>query len=559
VIWPLAAQTLSVAAGGVILFWIAQSRLPHWPWLSVGFALSYYLHPAVHSTLLWQYHELVLASGLYIGLIWSYVKGRKKLFLAMVLLLLACREDMPFTVAAFGVFAATEKRWTYAAVSIGLAIVWWIMAVKLAMPYFNEQGYFRHQHGTLGPLFANIANPHFYVERLLDHQSLQYLWRVFFPVGFIALLSPKHLLPALPALVANLLIGGYNTDIGYHYSVNIMPFVYWGVIEATRRWVAGGPVRFASWDVGIAAAMTTMTLLAYSQYSSLNLRLLPTQIRDWHANAPKRAFLQKLDMTIGEKGVAASDFLVPHLSHRENIYLFPNPWKIHYWGIAGEHPHHPNKVDYLVLDSSSLAEQIELVDYLTTAGLFRVTLEQDPIVVLERVMPEPKSRKKAVANFEEYFAADAVEFTELALSPSIATGESEFRRVDVDLTARQQSAGADWTVIGLPASTKLLDIKLGEPNGSEFRTRYVRAVVTANKPSQARLYLGSDDGVTVWLNGALVHEHIAPRPARLGDDRLPISLSTGKNVFLFRVNNINGNWQLLAKVRINQFQKTIAE
>ncbi len=52
VVWPLAVQAISVAVGGIILFCIAESRLPHWPWLSVGFALSYYLHPVVHSTLL---------------------------------------------------------------------------------------------------------------------------------------------------------------------------------------------------------------------------------------------------------------------------------------------------------------------------------------------------------------------------------------------------------------------------------------------------------------------------------------------------------------------------
>jgi uncharacterized membrane protein len=70
VAWPIAIQSLSVALGGVILYYVALARLPGLPWLALGFALSYFLHPAVHNTLLWQYHDLVLASGPYMGLIW---------------------------------------------------------------------------------------------------------------------------------------------------------------------------------------------------------------------------------------------------------------------------------------------------------------------------------------------------------------------------------------------------------------------------------------------------------------------------------------------------------
>lgn len=550
--WPLAAQALSVAMGGVILFMIARLRLRVSPWLGIALVLSYYIHPVVHSTLLWQYHEIVLASGLYMGLIWSYIKQRQALFVVMILLLLACREDMPVTIAAFGLLALIEKRWVYAGWAIGLAIVWGFFALKVGMPYFNGQGYFRHENGTLAPLLANITNPYFYQEHLLNPKSLQYAWQVVFPVGFIAIFSPRHLLPALPTLLVNMLIGAYNVQIGYHYSVSIMPFLYWGAIEAMRSSPLLARLQTKKLKPWLAAALVILTLFAYSQYSSLNLKDLPGKFNAWQANGPKRAFIEGLNEKIADKGVAASDFLLPHLSHRKNIYLFPNPWKIHYWGAQGENPHHPNQVDFMVLNTEAVTTQNNLIRYLTDTGIFRKIQEENDTLVFERVKQESSDRTQAIADFDQYLANNRLKFAEIAVSPSFSTKEAEFKRLDVAVESIQKAVPGGWVIAGIPRTTSLLDINFGEiPGGRDFHTRYVRAVVTVKSETNAdaQLSLGSDDGVTVWLNGKQVHENIVSRAAHLGDDKLDVQLNAGRNVFLFRVNNTGGAWRLLAELK----------
>ncbi|TSA19232.1 MAG: DUF2079 domain-containing protein [Betaproteobacteria bacterium] len=552
VAWPIAVQTFSVALGGVILFYLVLARLSGLPWLALGFALSYFLHPAVHNTLLWQYHEIVLASGLYLGLIWCYVKDRWWPFVFIIFLLLACREDMPFTLAAFGCLALTEKRWRYGIVSICLAVLWWLMVVKWLMPLFNGQGYFRHVQGTLGMLFANWHNPRFYLERLSDPRSMMYLWQVFFPFGFLAMLSPRFLLPALPTLAANVLIGGYNTQIGYHYSVSVMPFLFWGALESIRA-----HRQLFDLDKGRAAivrvgALTLACVSAsgwfYFQYSVLYLGRFPDQWNALSANASKRHLLASIDRNFPNLGISASDFLLPHLSHRELIYLFPNPWQIRYWGIAGEKPHHPNAVDLIVLNRDLYSESPELIDYLVDSGIFHRDRDESGIMVLRRLRPEAEDRNQAIIAFQKYMAMSALPFVDVALSPIFATTESQFRRIDVPQVLLQDHAPPDWQPL-TPTRPTFLNIDLTEGKASGYETRYVRAVLTVDEPMRAVLAIGSDDGVTVWLNGRNIHENIVLRPAHPGDDRVQIDLATGKNVLVFRVNNAGGAWRLIAKVQ----------
>src|SRR5262249_15011367 len=67
---------------------------------------------------------------------------------------------------------------------------------------------------------------------------------------------------------------------------------------------------------------------------------------------------------------------------------------------------------------------------------------------------------------------------------------------------------------------------------------YALAYVHAPRAQRARLLVGSDDGVKIWLNGALVHSHIVARGAAPDQDRSDVELRPGWNVVLARVFNI---------------------
>lgn len=552
--WAFILQTISVAAGGILLFAIARDLFPKRSWLALAVAGSYYLHPAVHNTLLWQYHELVLASGLYMALIWSYLRDRLRVFVPVLVLLLACREDMPFTLAAFGALALIEKRWRYAAWAILLSLAWWLIATRIAMPYFNGVGYFRHTDGVLSTLFANLANPAFYLRRLLDPQSLLYLFQILLPAGLLGVFAPRYLLPALPTLAANILIGRYNIHIDYHYSVSIMPFLFWASLmsmkkmESMPRQWHFTPRQLQSAAAGLLLAASFGLSL---QYSVMKLRDFPAKYQAWQAASPKRAMLKNLHREFGNGGVAASDFLLPHLSHRESIYLFPNPWKAHYWGIAEKNPHHPNQVQHIVISPGAMRQHERLVDYLIGKEIFEKTADEHGVIVLKRIRPEVEDRDEAVNAYLNYSPLVPPAFSNIMVSRPFPTQKNEFGRLHIDLAAPSDAfPSADLHIPQhRPGEIMSLPLAVGMLGKSDFMTRYVRAELFVDKPTLAHLDLGSDDGITVWVNQEKVHENIVMRPANLEDDRVAFELKKGKNVIVFRVNNATGGWKLMARIR----------
>ena len=60
--------------------------------------------------------------------------------------------------------------------------------------------------------------------------------------------------------------------------------------------------------------------------------------------------------------------------------------------------------------------------------------------------------------------------------------------------------------------------------------------------TSALLGIGSDDAVKVWLNGELVHENWATRPAREDDDLVPVKFRAGPNHLLLKIQNGRESW-----------------
>lgn len=78
---------------------------------------------------------------------------------------------------------------------------------------------------------------------------------------------------------------------------------------------------------------------------------------------------------------------------------------------------------------------------------------------------------------------------------------------------------------------------------------YLRTRVWSPKDQDAKLELGSDDGVKVWLNGKVVHENNATRPLTPGDDKVNVKLAKGWNDLMLKVTNGGGQWEACARLR----------
>jgi len=71
---------------------------------------------------------------------------------------------------------------------------------------------------------------------------------------------------------------------------------------------------------------------------------------------------------------------------------------------------------------------------------------------------------------------------------------------------------------------------------------YVRTTLLAPSAQPVRLDLGSDDGIRVWLNGKLIHDHWVTRGVRPGEDKVKAKLDKGRNVLLMKITQGGGDW-----------------
>ncbi|MGO8930480.1 MAG: HEAT repeat domain-containing protein [Limisphaerales bacterium] len=85
--------------------------------------------------------------------------------------------------------------------------------------------------------------------------------------------------------------------------------------------------------------------------------------------------------------------------------------------------------------------------------------------------------------------------------------------------------------------------------GGEQRVAYARTWVHSDQQQPARLELGTDDGVKVWLNGKVVHANNTFRALQPGSDKVDVTLNAGWNPLLLKVTQLNQGWGFCARFR----------
>lgn len=77
---------------------------------------------------------------------------------------------------------------------------------------------------------------------------------------------------------------------------------------------------------------------------------------------------------------------------------------------------------------------------------------------------------------------------------------------------------------------------------TEGAIAYLHRVLTAERPMKVALYLGSDDGIAVFLNGERIHAKDVPRGPAPDQDVVRAKLRAGDNDLLLKIVNRTGGW-----------------
>jgi len=358
-IWPdvralLIVQTLGIAFGGLVLYWLlAQEHRS----LALVLLLGYYMNPALHSINLTDFHELALVIPFLSMSLYFLVRRRYRPLFFSLLLALLCREDIFIPVVAIGIyllFRPGSRRWGLLILLLGLFWIGLVVKVQenlwgTSLVRFAQR--YPHFGGSPSEALRTILNdPTLLFRELLHVEKAQATLRILSPTAFLPLLAPDIFLLAAPIFLYLQLSSApdFYLLMGWHVS-HILPILYFaiavGLVRLPRRW--------RSW----AAALLVVASL--SGYWALSPGPLSRQfdgtrfaITD-RARASQRLFRQ----ISPEASVSAQSNLVPHLSHREAIYLFPHPQTA--------------RAEYIILDTQGEKYPLDADEY---EGFFNALL-----------------------------------------------------------------------------------------------------------------------------------------------------------------------------------------
>jgi len=78
---------------------------------------------------------------------------------------------------------------------------------------------------------------------------------------------------------------------------------------------------------------------------------------------------------------------------------------------------------------------------------------------------------------------------------------------------------------------------------------YVMTIIESEIEQEARIEMGSDDGLKAWLNGSVVHANNAMRGLTVGSDRGTVRLKPGANTLLLKITQGGGDWKVCCRIR----------
>jgi uncharacterized membrane protein len=238
-------QTLVLAAGAPAVYLISRRYLPSWPLLAWAFTLAYLTCPALLGMNIFDFHPDSLATPLFLYAILAVANRRYVWFLVLCFFACACKEDMPLAVALYGLLLI----WKYKLPRLGLTlffggVIWAYIAFKVVIPHFYtgvQANNFWYRYEIYGSTPASaiinlLFHPWLLFTQILTLERIYYLFSLLRSTGFLALLAPEWLLPALPKLVSNFISTNEPNYSGvYHYNAAIIPFVLLAAIHGTRR------------------------------------------------------------------------------------------------------------------------------------------------------------------------------------------------------------------------------------------------------------------------------------------------------------------------------------
>ena len=327
----LVLQSMVLALGALPAFWLARRVLDN-VFAAAVCGFTYLLAPALEIANLADFHAVAFSSTLLLfAFYYAYQRNNVGFFIAAVLAM-ATKEHVPFTIFLMGLYIVfVQRRLIVGYAASGIALAWAAIAFGVVLPHFNPEGVspYLSRYDQLGrdplDMLTNVlSDPGAAIGLVLEPAKLDYVQSVFSPTLYLALLSPATVVMALPDLAINLLSNFPEMFAGRaHYGAVLVPVVtistILGLANARRLLERVHPLS-AQWGVGVLAVLVLgSSLMSFWQQVFLPLTdHLPETTKRMDAAHELKALIPP------DAAVAASTTLNPHVSQRQQVFLFPD-------------------------------------------------------------------------------------------------------------------------------------------------------------------------------------------------------------------------------------------
>ncbi|HEY0753427.1 MAG TPA: DUF2079 domain-containing protein [Ktedonobacteraceae bacterium] len=433
-LWPgpkmlMVLQTLVVASGAFPAFWLARLRLRS-ELAGAAIAALYLLYPELQQAEAGYFHAVVLTSALLMFTLYFLYTRRTIWLFVFAILSMACKEEIPLVIAMLGLWSLVfQQRWRSGLGLVALAVVW----VALSLLIFRV--YSPTGHPLLSSRYAYLGSGIFEIVRtivtqpvslikqhIFEHAHFYYIRLLFSPVNYLSLLAPWVLIIAVPSLLLNLFSSDPNMYQGTaQYNAEIVPVLVFATIEAlvmvvwlvqwlfTKAQAEFAPAAAAKATAGQTAlassepvqalpdrrtnssshwlqpavlfVLVAITLLGVLRHDQTYGVMPYSQDFIWPQVTSHDAQAQRfINMIPATASVSAQSSLVPHLSKRTNIYMFP---------------YADDQADYDFLDVTSDNYPYAPIDYrnvvrtLLLHGNYGIVASGDGYLLLKHGLPGP--------------------------------------------------------------------------------------------------------------------------------------------------------------------------
>jgi uncharacterized membrane protein len=413
-------QTAIVALGAFPAYWIASRRLGN---VAVGvlFAFLYLLHASLDSAVTFDFHAVTLAAPfLMFALYFLLTRNTVGLF-SFCVLAMSTKEEVALSVALIGLCAiAFQSRWRVGAGLLAMAVAWVVMEVAImhaASPIGHAPTIGRYAQFGTSPaqiVIYVLTHPALILRNyVFDHSRILYLRALVAPLGYLAVLSPLVILITAPALAINMLSSDPRMYSGFlQYAAESVPIMVLASIESvaflarvgTRLYLRlkrsvvdtsrpmhdglpilsrlGARLRhfYSPQPVQVLALALTLVALGFCLHSQRNHNYTPLGATfTWpQTTAHTRIADQLVAMIPPNASVTAQSNLVPHVSNRRYVYMFP---------------YQAHQAEYVLLDQTGELYPLDTMPAVYRADVasvladpaYRIVVDRDGYLLLRRI------------------------------------------------------------------------------------------------------------------------------------------------------------------------------